>query len=169
MKKTIFSIIVIIYVIIAIFTTMCLLSYNEYRVSQFGDNSLIIVNKNNATDDYKQGDLVIINKNSIQNTKIGDKLFYYTQDGVKISNIIDVKDFGEIGKNFVIDGNFTIVEDDVAGSSNDSKIIRNLGGILDVLESRWGFLFIIIFPSLFAFLYEVYMLILEISNKRGNK
>ena len=43
MKKTIITILVTIYAIIAIFTTICLLSYNDSHISTFGNTSLIII------------------------------------------------------------------------------------------------------------------------------
>ena len=43
MKKIIWNIFVVFYAVIAIFVTICLLSYNRYKVSEFGDNSLVII------------------------------------------------------------------------------------------------------------------------------
>ncbi len=168
MKKTIFNIVVIIYVIIAIFTTVCLLSYNDYKVTEFGDKALIIMDSNNSEYNYKKGDLIITNKSSIKAAKEGEEVFFYDSDGVKIGTIKELKDFGEAGVNIIIEGK-KIVQDDIAGTSNDIKVIHGIGGILGLLESKWGFLFIIIFPSLLAFLYEIYVLINEITNKKGNK
>ena len=45
MKKAVVNLIIILYVIIAIGTTICLLTYNEYKVSVFGDKTLIIINE----------------------------------------------------------------------------------------------------------------------------
>lgn len=62
MKKTLMNIIVIIYVIIAIFTTICLLTFNHYKVSEFGDKTLVIIDKEDSSYDYKEGDLIIVGK-----------------------------------------------------------------------------------------------------------
>ena len=43
MKKKFLSFIFIIYVIIAIFVTICLLSYNRFKITEFGDKSLLII------------------------------------------------------------------------------------------------------------------------------
>ena len=59
MKKVISNLIFIIYLIIAIFVTVCLLSYNDYKVTEFGDTSLIIVSDKKMQPDYNKGDLVI--------------------------------------------------------------------------------------------------------------
>ena len=38
MKKILFNLVVIIYVVIAIFVTICLLTFNQYRISEFVTN-----------------------------------------------------------------------------------------------------------------------------------
>ena len=169
MKKAISNIIVIIYVIIAIFVTVCLLSYNDNKITEFGDKSLIIIESDNKDYKYKKGDLIITNKKSIKTAKEGDDIFFYDNEGLKIAEIQKIKEFEEAGRNFIIEGDYTIVEDDVAGSSNDITVKHNIGTILTVLESKWGFLFLIVFPSLLAFLYEIYELILEITNQKKGR
>ena len=169
MKKAIFNIIVIIYVIIAIFITTCLLSYNEHKVTEFGDKSLIIIDSDSKDYDYKKGDLIITNKKSAKDAKEGDHVFFYNKEGIKIAKIEKVKDFGEAGMNYTIDGEYTVVEDDVAGTSNDIKVIHNLGNVLSVLESKWGFLFLIVFPTMLAFLREVKELVFELRNKKAKE
>ena len=42
------------------------------------------------------------------------------------------------------------------------KIYPNLGTYLGVIESKWGFLFIILVPNFFLFVYQLYSLIVEI-------
>ena len=41
-----------------------------------------------------------------------------------------------------------------------------MGTVLNVLESKWGFLFLIVFPSLLAFLYEITVVFSEIKNAK---
>ena len=166
MKKFLGNLIVVIYVVIAIFTTSCLLTYNEYKVSEFGDKSLVIIDKDDQSLKYKEGDLLIVGKNGYEDAVDGDTLFFYQDNGIKIAEIQQKKDFGEAGVNFVIDGNYQVLPDDVIGTSNNVKVISKAGKILSVLESKWGFLFLIVFPSLLAFLHQIYQLILEISNKK---
>ena len=43
-----------------------------------------------------------------------------------------------------------------------TKVYNDLGGYLSVVESRWGFLFIVLVPCFLIFIYEVYALIVEI-------
>lgn len=57
-KGTLFTL----WLIIAIFTTICLLSYNDYQVSEFGKYSLLIINNKELRSVYEQDSLVIIKK-----------------------------------------------------------------------------------------------------------
>lgn len=166
MKKTLGNLIVIIYVIVAIFTTICLLTFNEYKVSVIGDKTLVIINEDDQDLSYKKGDLVIVGKEGYENAKEGDTLFFYKDNGIKIAEIQKKNDFGEAGTTFTIDGNYQVVKEEIIGTSNNIKVFSKLGTVLSVLQSKWGFLFLIVFPSLLAFLHQIYELILEISNKK---
>ena len=93
-------------------------------------------------------------------------MFFYDHDGIKIEEIKKKNDFGDAGVTFSIDGNFQVVKEDVIGTSNNVKTISKVGTVLSVLQSKWGFLFLIVFPSLIAFLHEIYEFILEMTNKK---
>ena len=166
MKKILFNLIIIVYVVIAILVTICLLTFNQYRISEFGNKSLIIINENDDLYSYTKGDLLIVTKENLKNAKPGDIVFFYESKSVKIAKIVEVKDFGQIAVNYLIDGNYQVVEDDIIGTSNSVKVIPKAGQALQILESKWGFLFLIVFPSLLAFLREIYDLILEITDKK---
>ena len=165
MKKTLESILVIIYVVIAIFTTICLLSYNDYKVSVFGDKTLVIIDEQNKDLKYNKGDLVIVGKEGYKDSEVGDDIFFYEKNNIKVAKILQKNDYGEAGITFTIEGNYHIVEDDVIGTSNNIKVIRKVGTILSILQSKWGFLFLIVFPSLLAFLHEVRQLLKEVFNR----
>ena len=62
MKKVISNLIFIIYLIIAILITVCLLSYNDYKITEFGNTSLIIISDKKMQPDFNKGDLVIVEK-----------------------------------------------------------------------------------------------------------
>ena len=166
MKKTIGNLIIIIYVVVAIFTTICLLTFNEYKVSEFGDKTLVIINKDEEGTIYKKGDLVIVGKQGYEKADKGDTIFFYDNDGIKIAEVVQKNDYGDAGVTFTIEGNYQVVKSDMIGASNNAKVISKVGGILSVLESKWGFLFLIVFPSLLAFLHEIYEFILELTNKK---
>ena len=166
MKKALVNLIVIIYIIVAIAVTICLLSYNEYKVSEFGDKTLVIMDETNKDlPEFQKNDLIIVGKENYKAANEGEKVFFYQDRGIKIAEIEQKQDFGEAGVIFTVQGNYQVVNEDVIGTSNNMKVISKVGGVLRVLESKWGFLFLIVFPSLLAFLYEVYQLIKELTNK----
>jgi len=166
MKRALMNIIIIIYVVIAILATICLLSYNEYKVSVIAGKTLVIMDENVPNEKYTKGDLVIVGKEKYESAQKGDLVFFYENRGIKVAEIQDVKVFDTTGTTFVVDGNYEIPGEDLIGTSKDEKIISKVGKVLQILESKWGFLFLIVFPSLLAFLHEIYQLILEISNKK---
>lgn len=84
MKKIIVNILISIYAVIAVFTTVCLLSYNEYKISEFGDNSMILVTNDELSPDFNKGDLVIVNAGNKSKIAIGDKVFFYNSHDRKV-------------------------------------------------------------------------------------
>ena len=165
MKKALGNLIIIIYIVFAIVVTMSLLTYNEYKISVIGDKSLIVIDSDD-TFKYKKGDLVIVGREGYENAEKGDILFFYQNRGVKVAEIQKKDDFGESGVIYTIEGNFQVDQEDIIGTSNNEKVISKVGTILKILQSKWGFLFLIVFPSLIAFLKQLYEFILEISNKK---
>jgi hypothetical protein len=47
----------------------------------------------------------------------------------------------------------------VVGKIDGSKSIHGVGKILGLFTSKWGFMFLVIFPTLFAIIYEILMII----------
>ena len=75
MKKIIGNIIFIIYAIIAVFVTICLLSYNEFKVTEFGETSLELIDNEELQPNYNKGDLVIVNRDT--RIRENDSIFFY--------------------------------------------------------------------------------------------
>ena len=67
------------WVVLAIFTTICLISYNDYKVSVFGDYSLFIVDNKELEPTFKKYDVVIVKK-ELSKT--------FDQEGIVISEIL---------------------------------------------------------------------------------
>ena len=170
MKRIIVNILVIIYAIIAVLTTICLLSYNEYKISEFGDNSIILVTNEDLTPDFNKGDLIIVNSGNKSKIDIGDKVFFYNSQDKKVEvalaqvtnkEIITSKEITfTVGKDHEVSSQY------VLGATKNATVIPVVGGILGVLESNWGFLFLIVFPSLIEFLYELTVVFSEIKEER---
>ena len=152
MKKIICRFLVIVYVIVSV-------SFEVKNMrKQFGSNVFILV-QDDKTGSYDKGDLIIVDLN--KKYEVNDNVFYYI---VKEKNYyINVGKFEKDndGNLATIDGKL-VNEDLIIGSTNDVMSFPFLGGMLSFLESKWGYLFALIFPVLFAFVYEIYSIIKEL-------
>ncbi len=166
MKKIgefILDIVIGIWLIAAIFVTICLLSYNEFKVSTFGKTSLLIIDSDEMEPDYLEGDLLLVKRNSDNKINPGDKVFYY--NSAMNSNVLIYLDTVEskqpIDKNettFTLDGE-NVSGEYVIGKTDTVKAIHKVGTYLGIFTSRWGYMFLVIFPTLFAIIYEIMMII----------
>ena len=166
MKKIIINALVAIYAAIAVFTTICLLSFNDYKISEFGDNSLVLVTNNELNPDFNNGDLVIVNSGNKSKINIGDNVFYYgaNEDNMEViyAPVIDKEIVSSREITFTVGEGHKVSSQYVLGTQKNVTVIPIVGGILSVIESKWGFLFLIVFPSLIAFLYELTVVYSEV-------
>ena len=161
-KKILLSLIVIVYFSFALFMTILVLNFNDYNVTQFDDTSLVIISEEVSHDDYKKGDLVIVKSEKVEKLQKGDLIFTYKLDSNNVPHI----EIGTIGDVYPDQDAITFEN----GISYTSEFIigkplntyNNIGGFLKVVESRWGFLFIVLVPCFLIFIYELYALIVEI-------
>lgn len=171
MKKTISNVIFVIYVIIAVFITICLLSYNEFKVTEFGNYSLVIITDEEMKPDYNKGDLVIVDKS--QDVLPGDKAFFYDTYNrkieVKLGEVEDLERVTETENTYTFEGNHKVSSEYVLGGENSASVIPVLGTVLNILESKWGFLFLIVLPVLLMFFHQVTVVIGDIKNSKNNK
>lgn len=171
MKKVLWNTLVIIYAVIAIFVTICLLSYNDYKITEFGDNSLLIIDNRELEPEFKKGTLVIADKG--YKLEEGENVFFYDTSTpevtIKVAKIEEMQEItrGEI--TYTLEGNKVVKSEDIIGSADKATSISTVGTILGILESKWGFLALIVFPSLIAFLYELSELFIEIKNAKNKK
>jgi len=170
MKKTfkiIRNIVILLYAIIAIFVTICLLSYNEYKITEFGQYSLVIANNSALYEHYNEGDLIIVNRQAP--IEKGDKVFFYnTFDRtmeVSIAKVTNIEEVTASQRTFTFEGDKKISSDYVIGLSGDNTTFATVGTILAVLQSQWGFLLLVVLPALLAFLYEIFEIFSEMKGK----
>lgn len=156
------------WIIIAIFATVCLLSYNDYQISTFGKYSLIIINDKELREVYDEDSLVIVKKDLEENYKVGDKILFYSgnPDVVNFINMGEITDIQSIkgAQTSYYIGNHKVSYDDLIGTVNGSIIYKKVGLVLSVIESRWGFMFFVILPTIFLAVYEVYAIINQVKN-----
>ena len=160
--------------IIAVFVSVCLLSYNDYKTTVLGNNTLIIIDNDQLEPDFKEGDLVIVKRNSDNKINKGDKIFYY--NSAKTSSVFiytgevtDKETVTQFESTFTVNDN-KVSGEYVIGKQDTAKVYHGLGTVLGILTSKWGFLFLIILPTLFAIVYEIMMIIeLVKENKKVNE
>ena len=171
-KKFLFGIIVAAWFIVALFTTICLLSYNDFGTSVFGKNTFLIMDSDELEPDYPEGDLVIVRRSSDSKIEVGEKVFYYnsamnTNTLVFLGKVENKAEVSKTETTYTIDGE-RVSSEFVIGAVKDSKKFSKLGLVLSVFTSRWGFMFFVLFPLLFAIIYEI-MMIVEASKKSKSK
>lgn len=169
MKKIIANLFLFLYAIIAIFITMCLISYNSHRVTVFGNLSFVIVDNKNLEPGYSKGDLVIVKGD--EKPVVGDDVFFYntyeSKTAVSVTKITGSEKITDKETTYTLDGGKSLSSENVIGKANGATKISVVGNILNVLESKWGYLFLIVLPSLLAFLYEIIEIVKEIKGSKN--
>ena len=161
-KKILIGIIGTAYFIFALIMTILLLNFNDYGVTQFGNKSLVIINDEIASENYEKGDLVIVEGKKVDKIELGEEIFTYRIDSKGIPSI----QVGIVGDIYIEDDAIAFENGEtysmefVAGVGTESY--EHLGTALSIIESQWGFLFIVLVPCFLIFIYEVYSLIVEI-------
>lgn len=165
--KGLWGLVEVIIIIYVICITACLLSTNKFGFTQFGNTTLLTISEHmeQFLPESKEHDLIIV-KGSVEDIKVGDKIYYYaTADNKYIVKTAHVKEIVSQ------EGSTAIYKlDDQAASTiattrvigKYSAIYHDIGGILDILESKIGFLLLVILPILLIFMYQVYALIIII-------
>ena len=165
-KNIFVGILGIIYFAFVITMTVLVLLFNDYGVTQFEDQTLILIKSDvtPVTDNvYVKGDLVIVKEQKVANLKEGEEVFTYKVD--EDTKKVDIE-VGVVKTIHVDDNAITFENGDqygmefVAGSK--VKVYNKVGRYLSIIESQWGFLFTVIVPSFMIFIYELYALIIEI-------
>ena len=163
------GIIIFVWLILAIFVTIWLLSYNDFQVTTFGKNSLIVVDSDEMEPEYLEGDLLIVKRNSDNKIDVGDSVFYYNSS--MDSNVLIYHGTIEAKQSVTHDETTYTIEGKkvsgkyVIGKMDNAKSYHNLGTFLAIMTSRWGFMFLVIFPTLFAVIYEIIMIVEAAKNK----
>ena len=65
------------WVLLALITTLLLLSYNKYHVSEVGSKSIFVIDNERLEPDFNKNDIVITKKVAENKYKVGDYAFFY--------------------------------------------------------------------------------------------
>lgn len=168
--KLILGILVTIYLGVMIFTTSFLLKKNDFGAAKFFNNYLVLVEDNVVNSEYKKNDLLVIAEKSSDTIKIGEKIFYFDvlspTKKIKINEVTKTNKVGEEQRTFTLKDNSVVVANNVMGTENNTKTLSFFGTILYVFQSRYGFLFLVIFPLSLLFIYEIYAIYKEFKNSK---
>lgn len=169
MKRIIVNILIVFYVIITIPITILLINYNDYDVTVLGNNTLLIPRKTDLVG-YDKNSLLVVSKN-IKNIKAGDTILYYDtyKSNVEIKNL-KVASILDNPKTFIVGSDSKhILDNYVIGSSKSVKTYPFIGGVILLLTSKMGYLFLIILPILILFILELYLFIIEVRKNKNEK
>ena len=137
-----------------------------------GDYSIFVVDNERLEPDYKKNDLIIAKKVSENKYNVGDYAFFYLdnpEDAVFIN-------YGQINKIQEVDhaedayyfGNDSVSYGKLIGPASEVKVYHGWGLLLSILKSKWGFMFFIIFPTIFAVVYEIYSIVEELKSNKDD-
>lgn len=167
--KIVIGIVVCIYLIVVIFTTGFLLNKNDYGVSQFLGKYLIAIDDDSLTPDYKEHSLLVLDPVKDTDIEIGDRIFYYdatmTTRQIKFTEVTRKEKVNDNEVTYVLRDNTLVSSQYVLGSEKTATSLSFLGKLLYILQSKWGFLLIVVFPLFLAFIYEIYAIIKEFKKK----
>ena len=160
MKKTIIRILVCIYIVIAVFTTINLLTYNDQNISVFGGKVFLKLKED--IKNYQKGSLLVVEKSD--NYKANDNVFYCQLKKEKC--IISYGTVDTMMGELPTVNNQSISQKLIIGKDENVRVVPVLGSIMNTLESRLGFLCVVVLPILVGFLYELCMILKETKNKK---
>ena len=136
------NILIILYILLIIFITICLLS-----------------------PEYSVGDLLILKKN-ISDISVGDTIFFYRSTfGTTVVNFAKVTNIEIVTteeSTITVEGDYMFSSQYLIGKASTATIVPLVGHVISLLESKYGFLFLGVLPSLIIFLYTGYTLFLEV-------
>ena len=161
-KKIFTTTLIVCFLAFTILMTVLVLNYNKYGSTQLGDTTLLIVKKEFSSEEHKKGSLVVVESKLVKDYKVGEKVFTYHLDGQGGANI----QYGIVGSVNVEQDVITFKNGETYSSEFimgvPQKTYSGIGTYLSIIESKWGFLFIILIPNFFLFIYQLYTLIIEI-------
>ena len=161
-KSFISGILMLIFFIFAISMTMLLLNYNKYGLTQFGDTTFVIINDKISSETFRKGDLVLVKSQKLTDLELGEEIFVYRiNEGGSVSI-----ELGRVGELYHEEDAVAFENGDIFSTQfvigTADEIYNDIGTYLAIIESKWGFLFIVLVPCLLIFIYEIYALIVEI-------
>ncbi len=168
MKKAlsfIWGVLELLIIVYVIFITSCILCRNKYGFTQFGNYTMVTVDKVVAKhlDSVKQGDLFLVKYSD--DIKENDIIYYYvpanTEYYINKAAVVEKEDMDDI----VIYRTNNAEKPSIHSTRVLGKYTttyKGWGKVFDILESRMGFLFLVLLPIMIIFIYQVYQFIVTL-------
>ena len=160
--KNFFRVLICIYIVIAVFTTFNLLTYNKLNISEFNNKHFIKLSDDVGI--YKKGSMLVVDKTD--SYIAGENVFYCELKKDKC-----VVSYGKVdtvmGDQPMVN-NQTISKKLILGKDNYVRVYPYIGGVMNFFESRWIYLCFIVLPLFIGFIFEIRMYIME-SKKEKKK
>lgn len=163
------EVVIIVYVICI---TMGILLRNKYGYTQIEDYTFVTMQEETYEyiDKAKEGDLLIVRGS--KKIEVGDVIYYYVninnQYVVKSGAVAEMTE-GETTSLYILndDARTTVASTKVLGK--ESNLYPTWGKILDVLMSRFGFLFLVLLPIMVVFIYQIYEFVMVLKYEEAEE
>lgn len=165
-KYIVLGILFVAYVSLVILVSTLVLNRNQFGYTRFDNKDLLLIDKESASEEYKEGMLVIAEKRNISELSAGQKVFVYKTNAKKNEVKLEYAKIAEIVDNEVT--SYITIESDKTSWGEEYiagvgvKSYNTIGKILLLLESKWIFFFVLVVPIFFILLYEIYLFIISI-------
>ena len=70
---------------------------------------------------------------------------------------------------YTLEGERKLSSQYIIGPAESADVIPGVGSVLGILQSKWGFLFLIVLPSLLAFIYQIGVVVSELKNSNDKE
>ena len=165
MLKVGWKVLQVLIVLYVFLITLFIVKRNSYGYTEIFDYQFSIVEKSNSKNlkNSKVGDLVVVRKDS--SVKVGDKIYYYgvqSHQYVVMEGVVSSIEGDKNNRLYALEGDIktTIVSKRILGKK--ATFIHHFGGVLKVLESHMGFLFLVLLPIMIIFIYQIFQLFVQV-------
>ena len=167
--KVLFYALEVLLILYVIFITTILLCTNEHGFTEINDRTYIIVDKNTIDQltNYKVNDVIEVGYAKYNDINVGDIIFYYDTLNEKYIARVD-KVVDKFGSNeaamYSLEAKGNSINNKLLIGEPTGRVFHNVGGVLKVLKSTAGFLFLVILPVFVLFVYQIYRTIVLIKD-----
>lgn len=152
-----------------IFITTILLCTNEHGFTELNDRTYIIVDKNTIDQltNYKINDIIEVEYAKYNDINVGDIVFYYDSLNEKyiarVDTVVDKSGSNEAAV-YMLEAKGNSVNNKLLIGEPTGRVFHGVGGVIKILKSTAGFLFLVILPVFVLFVYQIYRTIVLIKD-----